>query len=162
MKTSHPLRVAVCGLAVVATVALAWACTGDDPTPPTCTDVPAGGCPSSFGPACDDPSCAAVYECTATGAWSLLATCPARDGGPDGGIVDAAKDAPPPRDVEIDVPGANGGPGCQDLQPPDCTLGFGLACPSGQCCGCEDFFVCVSGGWNQWGTCGDGGSLVPR
>jgi hypothetical protein len=155
------LRAVLGAAAAVSVVALAWACNGDLPQDPKCSNIPAGGCPSSFGPACDDPSCAAVYACTSAG-WNLVGTCPARDAGADAVAGDATKDAPAPRDVDIDAPGANGGPGCQDLEPPDCTLGFGLACPAGSCCGCEDFFVCVNGGWNQWGTCGDGGAIVPR
>jgi len=166
MKTAPraaPFALALLFVPLVATGAVvAAACNGDIPQDPTCSNIPAGGCPSSFGSACDDPSCAAVYACTSAG-WHLIAPCAARDaaadtGPADGGVADALE----PRDVNIDAPGAYGGPGCGDLQPPDCTLGFGLACPAGSCCGCEDFFVCVSGGWNQWGTCGDGGALVPR
>ena len=49
---------------------------------------------------------------------------------------DAANDAPGessrPFDASIDAPpGANGGPGCDALQAPDCSLGFALACPIG-------------------------------
>ncbi len=146
---------------VAALVALAWACNGEIPVPSACTNIPAGGCPSSFGAACTDPTCAAVYACTSTGAWSLVRSCPARDGGAAAGPSDARGDAPGSRDVEADVPGANGGPGCQDLQSPDCPLGVGLACGTG-CCGCEDLFVCAARGWSLWGTCGDGGAIVPR
>jgi hypothetical protein len=60
------------------------------------------------------------------------------------------------RDVSIDVEGAFGGPGCVDLQAPDCPLGLAISCPNG-CCGCEDLFVCRNGGWNLWGQCVDGG-----
>lgn len=64
------------------------------------------------------------------------------------------------RDASIDVEGAFGGPGCVDLQMPDCPLGVALTCPSG-CCGCEDLFVCKNGGWDLWGSCGVDGA-VPR
>ena len=37
--------------------------------------------------------------------------------------------------------GAFGGPGCADLEPPDCPLGLALSCNA--CCGCEDLFVCI-------------------
>jgi hypothetical protein len=110
-----------------------------------------GGCPLAYGTACDDPSCAAAYACT-NGGWVLDHVCAVREAGPDTSvIVDAGV-----RDVDIDVPGANGGPGCNSLVPPDCTLAAGAACPNG-CCGCEDLFVCQNGGWNVWGYCSDGG-----
>jgi hypothetical protein len=124
--------------------------------PETCKNVPDGGCPLSNGVACDDPSCEAAYACTPQG-WVLDHTCPPSEGGaPDATIV--VPDAGEPRDVDVgDVPGANGGPGCALLQSPDCALGTVLACAANSCCGCEDLFVCVSSGWNAWGTCADGG-----
>lgn len=117
-----------------------------------CTLIPDGGCPLSHGQACADPACAAAYACTADG-WLLDHTCPLHDSGlvDSSGSTDAGA-----RDVDIDVPGANGGPGCSSLIPPDCALGTGAACPSG-CCGCEDLFVCKNGGWSVWGYCSDGG-----
>ena len=147
-------------------IALVWACNGDVPAAPECKDIPAGGCPSSFGSACDDPTCAVLYVCTSVGAWSKVRECPARDAGPDAsasddGSTDAPADTRVARDVDIDAPGEFGGPGCQDLQPPDCPLGIAASCPNG-CCGCEDLFVCSGGGWNAWGFCGDGGALIPR
>ena len=145
---------------VLVAITAAWAC-GDDPVAPMCAAIPAGGCPSSIGPACNDPSCASIYACVEPGSWRLLRECPARDAGADASTTgDAASDAPLLRDVQIDVPGANGGPGCGALEPPDCMLGFAAACPVG-CCGCEDLFVCGGGSWNAWGTSGDGGALVP-
>ena len=114
-----------------------------------CTGIPAGGCPLSRGVACEDPACEAVYACRAGNSWALDHTCPARDAAPS---PDAAADAPPLRDGAVDAPpGANGGPGCDPLQTPDCARGFALACPSG-CCDCEDLFVC-QGGWVAWGSC---------
>jgi hypothetical protein len=124
-----------------------------------CTDIPDGGCPRQYGVSCDDPACAAIYLCRQGNVWELERTCPARDG--------AAPDAPPDvadagalRDVQTDVPGAWGGPGCGPLQPPDCMLGTAVSC-GGQagCCGCEDLFVCRDGGWDPWGTCGPGGPM---
>jgi hypothetical protein len=124
-------------------------------TPELCKDIPPGGCPLSQGLACDDPSCAAAYACTPDG-WVLDHTCPPHEGGaPDATVVPEASE---PRDVDVgDVPGANGGPGCNLLEAPDCALGTALACSAGSCCGCEDLFVCVNGGWTGWGTCADGG-----
>lgn len=124
----------------------------------TCTNVPSGGCPLLNGTACDDPSCVAAYACTPNG-WVFDHACPAHDGGTmDGATMPTDAGA---RDVDVDVPGASGGPGCDPLQPPDCTLAFAASCPTSDCCGCEDVFVCQDGGWNTWGVCADGG-LSPR
>lgn len=143
-------------VALVLTLPLVVAAScSDPPTAQPCTDVPPGGCPISRGVACEDPACEAVYACRPGNVWELEKICPSRDGG-------AARDAhvpeaEPPIDASIDAPpGAYGGPGCGLLQEPDCALGLVLACPSG-CCGCEDLFVCVNGGWDLWGHCGDGG-----
>lgn len=135
---------------------LFWACS-EEPVARPCRNVPDGGCPLSYGKACDDPACAAAYACEPGGAWRLDHVCAARDG---------AADAPQPgdagaRDVDIDVPGAFGGPGCAGLQAPDCPLGTALVCPNGSCCGCSDLFVCRDGGWDPWGTCSDGG-IAPQ
>lgn len=141
----------------LAAVTLVVACQGDLPPPAKCSDIPAGGCPRRDD-ACVDPSCTAVYVCKSDGTWGLDRTCPPRDAG--------AFDATPPpsdaaasRDVQIDVPGANGGPGCEDLLAPDCALGTALACAQG-CCGCEDLYVCQSGGWALWGSC-TAGTITP-
>lgn len=138
--------------ALVFVFALAsFACSTEETLKP-CENVPDGGCPLLHGAACDDPSCNAAYACTTQG-WVLDHVCPVREAGPD--------TSPPPvdagaKDVDIDVPGANGGPGCMSLIPPDCTLAAGVTCPMG-CCGCEDLFVCQNGGWTVWGYCSDGG-----
>lgn len=118
-----------------------------------CTNIPDGGCPLAHGTACEDPACAAAYACTPDG-WLLDHTCPVREAGPDTSAP--IPDGGPMRDVDIDVQGANGGPGCASLVPPDCTLATGASCPVG-CCGCEDLFVCQNAGWNLWGYCSDGG-----
>jgi hypothetical protein len=122
-----------------------------------CTNIPAGGCPLAYGQSCSDPACAAVYACNPGNKWELKMTCPPREGGMP---TDAGAEASP-KDASIDAPpGAFGGPGCVDLQMPDCPLGVALICTSG-CCGCEDLFVCQDGGWNAWGTCGPDGA-VPK
>jgi hypothetical protein len=125
-----------------------------------CANIPAGGCPKSKANVCSDPACEAVYACTPDRTWSLEYACPPRD---DGGAEASpiADGTAPPRDVRIDAPpGAYGGPGCEELQLPDCSLGAALECPPGNCCGCEDVFVCESGGWKWWGAC-ERGSLSP-
>ena len=151
--------VACVGLVAVA-VAPLGACS-DSSTPVLCKDIPDGGCPLSHGVACDDVTCAAAYACNG-GTWTLDHVCPTRDAATADASTDADARAPIARDGGFDAPpGANGGPGCADLQPPDCTLGLALACPNNECCGCEDLFVCSGGSWSAWGTCSDGG-IVPR
>lgn len=149
-------KMALAGLAAGLLALAAMPSCSDEVTAQPCTDIPAGGCPLSRGVACEDPTCLAVYACRAGNAWELDHACPPREAGAaveasvDAG-VDA--DASHPFDASIDAPpGANGGPGCDALQAPDCSLGFALACPSG-CCGCEDLFVCENGGWTYWSTC---------
>lgn len=149
---------------VVPLVLSAWAC-GDTLNAQPCRGIPEGGCPLSHGLACDDPTCVAAYACTPGGAWVFDHPCPGHgDAGGDAStadVRDARSEAYVPRDANIDVPGANGGPGCPDLQPPDCPLGLALACGSASCCDCIDLFVCTNGGWNLWGTC-DNGALAER
>ncbi|HEY8074319.1 MAG TPA: hypothetical protein VIF62_09420 [Labilithrix sp.] len=137
---------------------IAIACSDGAASSQPCTDIPEGGCPLSHGVACDDPTCEAVYACNANNTWSLDHACPPHDAstGFDANVADASDASL--FDANIDAPpGAFGGPGCEDLEPPDCELGLVLDCPSG-CCGCEDLFVCNNGGWDPWGTCSlDGG-----
>jgi hypothetical protein len=144
------------------TASALFAACNDIPQGQTCKNIPDGGCPLSYGVACDDPSCAAAYACNPDGTWTLDHVCPHGEAGvADAALLDRAP--PPPRDANIDAPsGAFGGPGCPDLQPPDCSLGTALACPSNSCCGCEDLFVCSKGNWNLWGQCGDGGVIANR
>lgn len=136
---------------ILGAFAVAVACS-EQPTAQSCRNVPDGGCPLAYGKACDDPACAAAYACLPNGTWQLDHTCPPRD---------ASSEAPPPpsdagvKDVDLDVPGAFGGPGCAPLQPPDCPYGTAATCPQG-CCGCEDLFVCRDGGWNIYAACVDG------
>ena len=125
-----------------------------------CGEIPAGGCPNRAIDACIDTSCAALYRCTSSG-WEMDRACPTRDASVIVDAADAGREASV-RDAAIDAPpGANGGPGCGDLQEPDCPLGRVLACAEGSCCGCEDLFVCQGGGWLSWGTCADGGISSP-
>jgi hypothetical protein len=152
-----PRVVVVAGvLVLVGAGALPSAC-GNDPVAERCRDIPSGGCPGE-GPAdCMDPSCNAIYTCQPDGTWLFDQPCPPHDGGM---LAEAQPiEASSPRDVAgIDAPpGAGGGPGCPELEAPDCPLSLGLACPNGSCCDCEDLFVCTNGEWNLWGQCVDGG-----
>ena len=149
----------------LALAALASGACADDPTPQPCGDIPEGGCPVAHGVACEDPACRAVYFCLPNDVWQLDQVCPPREAGvvDDAAVADADAGidhdaAPPPvSDAAIDAPpGAFGGPGCRELQSPDCSVGLALACGPG-CCDCHDLFVCNQGGWDLWGACADGG-----
>jgi hypothetical protein len=135
----------------------------DPPTPKPCVDVPDGGCPEDNGAAvCQDPSCNAVYACI-DGGWSLQQVCPPHPHDASPPPADVAE-AGAPFDASIDVPaGGYGGPGCPDLELPDCTAAEGLACvQSPGCCGCVDLWVCDNGGWNVWGECVNGGIVLQK
>lgn len=156
-------RLALASIALVSLGLLtaAVACS-DAPMATTCKNVPLGGCPLSHGVACKDPSCEAAYACTENG-WVLDHVCPAHDAGSlDASPArDAVADTSSIRDASIDAPpGSFGGPGCAELQAPECALGVALACSTG-CCGCEDLFVCDKGGWTLWGAC-QNGQITPR
>lgn len=140
--------------------AAAWLVLACDsgPAPVTCYGIPDGGCPNEGTDTCIDPTCAAVYDCLADGGWGLDYTCPVREGG----AMDAPVTDSMPSDAGYDVdapPGAFGGPGCVDLQTPDCPLGTVLVCGGG-CCGCQDLYVCDDGGWDIWGQCTDAGPVM--
>jgi hypothetical protein len=145
-------------LAYVALAGAAVACNSTPP-PELCSDVPDGGCPLSDGVACEDPTCVAVYACNA-GVWSFDHACPTIDAA----TVDASDDAdttPSFDAASIDAPpGAFGGPGCPDLEEPDCPLGEALACGA-TCCDCEELYVCVDMGWTDWGSCSPDSGIVP-
>ncbi len=132
---------------------------GDDPTFVPCRDIPAGGCPHTRGASCEsDPTCRAIYTCEDQ-KWIVETVCPeitdsgavTPDAAADSGVTFLERDA-----SFVAPPGASGGPGCADLEPPDCTLSLALACSADQCCGCEELYVCDNGGWIVWGTCNAG------
>jgi hypothetical protein len=146
-------KLACVAFAGIAGFAIIVACDGGSLIA-SCHDIPDGGCPQQGGVECQDPTCAAAYTCQADGGWSFAYACPAQDSGPpdvapDTPVLDAGYDIDAP-------PGAFGGPGCTDLEPPDCPLGEALICSAG-CCGCIDLFVCDDGGWDPWGACTDAG-----
>jgi hypothetical protein len=148
-------------LVAVVAVALAAACD-DPPAIPQCGEIPDGGCPDDYdADYCSDPTCVAVYSCTSTG-WVEGQVCPVRPIEAGADVEDAAEAEASVSDVFIDAPaGAYGGPGCMDLEMPDCSVGTGLACGNMPgCCGCEDLYVCVDGGWTLWGECTDAGVVA--
>jgi hypothetical protein len=164
------MKRAAVACSVVFVSAVACGAFEDLPDQQICHDIPEGGCPAPLetdaGPTanCADPACSALYACVGDGGWSLIAKCPLREGGAVDAhsAEDARREGGQLRDVAFEVPpGASGGPGCTDLESPDCPLSLGLACPSDQCCCCQDLYVCLDGGWDIWGYCDDGGSIVP-
>ena len=141
-----------------ASVLAASACS-DPPTAVVCHGLAAPACPADVdADVCGDPQCASVYSCD-NGAWSLVQTCPGYSADAAAHPAEAGPDAFFSGDAPFDAPpGAFGGPGCGDLQDPDCSLGTALACGGAvNCCGCMDLYVCANGGWNLWGQCADGG-----
>jgi len=150
-------------VALAALAATSGGCDSIDYAPKElCTDIPDGGCPLSNGVACEDPTCAAVYACNA-GVWSFDHACPTIDAAADDGGNDAEADTLSAFDAaSIDAPpGSFGGPGCADLEEPDCPLGEALECGS-SCCDCEDLWVCEDMGWTEWGTCNPGSGPTPN
>jgi hypothetical protein len=140
-----------CALGLALALACAAMACQASPAEQPCSDIPDGGCPGIDTTNCLDLTCWVIYTCQPGGGWVQAAMCPPHEAGAPPDIVDAG-----PRDVNVDVPGASGGPGCPDLQEPDCTLTEALVCGPG-CCGCENILVCQDGGWIDWGGCGDGG-----
>jgi len=145
--------------------ALAFACS-DTTINKTCTGIPKGGCPGDDSTNCVDTTCEAIYSNDSACVWSFVQKCPGyippHDGPPDAltEAGDAVAEAPLP-DAGFTLPsGAAGGPGCEDLENPDCSVATAVACGK-YCCGCEDLYVCVEGGWNLWGGCTDAGLVEP-
>lgn len=147
----------VLSLAFFASVSalLAAACQRDLSPQQPCRDIPEGGCPA-YDNACMDPTCFTLYSCGPDDQWQVDQVCPAKEAGApvDAGSSDASSNLGD--SGYLNVPGALGGPGCQDLQTPDCALGVAAACTSNDCCDCQDLYVCDNGGWNLWGECANG------
>jgi len=145
---------------------VAVACS-DPAGPATCVDIPSGGCPEDNGAdVCADPTCSAVYGCV-DGQWQLAQKCRPRpmDAATDADSEAGVESGPPPVfDANIDVPpGAGGGPGCVDLELPDCSVDEGLTCADSLgCCGCIDLWDCQDGSWVLWGECTDAGIQVAK
>jgi len=133
-------------------VAALAACSDNGAIRERCGALEADGCPGETLASCADLACAFVARCdVASGAWTRVATCPARP--VDAGTVEAASDA---AIADAVAPGAedagSSSAGCPPLEVPDCSESTRAACPSG-CCGCEDVFRCVAGGWDYVGAC---------
>jgi len=164
MKTAFetiPTRRLAFVCAMSALVVAAFVACGEQSPIATCYDIPEGGCPVQEGVACQDPTCAAAYSCLPDGGWALAYACPNYDASaPDGNAADAGSYDAPYEDIDA-PPGAFGGPGCVDLEQPDCPLGEAIICEEQNhtCCGCEDLWICDDGGWDPWGECTDDGGI---
>ena len=127
-----------------------------------CTNIPAGGCPGADGTNCVDPTCAAIYERQSDCSWTFVQDCPGYVAPADAAVAhgdgsSSADGGPTITDAAFPLPeGAAGGPGCTELETPDCPLALAAGCGA-SCCGCQNLFVCSDGGWNAWGVCGDAG-----
>ncbi len=157
-------------VAVAFVAGLLVAACGKDNEAVACAGLDAPKCPDQGGLGCEDSSCESTYDCNAGGVWSFVQTCPnyvpPADAGPDAaGEAGGAGDGGPGKDAAFPFPippGAYGGQGCIDLQPPDCAVGTVVACADATdpCCGCDTLFTCVDGEWNAWGECGVDGGIV--
>jgi len=102
-----------------------------------------------------------VASCdVATGRWVPVGACPRAAA--DAGVARDSGSAPgdaAPEDASTNgatdasaTPEGGSSAGCPPLQPPDCSESTRAACGAG-CCGCEDVFACVRGGWEYVGPC---------
>jgi len=128
-----------------------------------CDEIPENGCPKGRGGTCDDPVCAALYDCI-DGLWEKTETCEGNAVGGAGGATTGSGGA-----------GGSGGActpitfdhsdekiGCMpDLQSPDCPVVAAEQCPESACLtDCTDFFMCKQEGWIAIAYCDDKGAVI--
>jgi hypothetical protein len=132
---------------------------GCDPEPlQTCGEIPQDGCPSGRGGTCDDPYCAALYDCV-DGDWTEVESCPDNDvggaGGAGAGSGQGGACTSEVFDHSAEVEGCT-----PDLQEPDCPSQAAEVCGGGACLtGCIDFYMCLEAGWELVGFCTEDGEL---
>lgn len=122
-----------------------------------CGQIPPDGCPLGRGGTCDDPLCAALYDCV-DGVWTRKEICAfGGAGGAGGGGGFGAGGCPL---IVIDHTGE--ADGCTpDLQSPDCPASAAEVCASSACLtDCVDFFLCTQGGWIDVAHCDPDGNLM--
>lgn len=130
-----------------------------------CGEIPANGCPVGRGGTCDDPTCAALFDCV-DGKWTTVKQCPLPDGGPDmsdgGDAGQGGGGVCTPTGIDTSHQGIDCMP---DLEEPDCPVEAAEPCQETACLtGCVDFFLCqkLDGGvaWIDVAYCDDSGQLV--
>jgi hypothetical protein len=133
----------------------------DSPAVQVCGEIPTDGCPVGRGGTCDDPYCAALYDCVG-GDWELAEACSnpttsaassgtgsGAGGGGEGGCTPLLID----HTDEVE--------GCTpDLQEPDCPAVAAETCPNPCLTGCVDFFLCEAQGWSLVAFCTEDLELV--
>jgi hypothetical protein len=168
------LRLPLLSLLLVALTAAVWGCPSLSYV--MCNEIPLDGCPVASGGTCEDPTCAALYDCdNANGTWVLVQAC-MRDGGLGGGGAGGAgggepmPDAGPCTPPAVDLgPDAGISEGCtEDLENPDCPIAAAEPCVEGACLtGCSDFFICTTNGmpgnqpgWLDVAYCDNNGNFI--
>jgi hypothetical protein len=137
------------------------------PRPEPCGEIPTDGCPRGDSGTCEDPLCAALYDCL-DGSWGLVEECPGfvppgggGSGGGGGEIGGATQGGGGAGGCGITLDLSGEVSGCTpELQAPDCPAAVVLS--SCEPCGgdCLDFFLCKQEGWVGVAFCSSEGELV--
>lgn len=127
----------------------------------TCGEIPQDGCPSGRGGTCEDPFCAALFDCV-EGDWTLVETCEEFGGGGTGAgagdPIGGAGAAGGGCVFEFDHEGEAGN--CEpDLQEPDCPAAAAENTCNPCATGCIEFFLCTDFGWENVGYCSEEGDF---
>lgn len=125
-----------------------------------CDRIPDGGCPVGRGGTCDDPHCAALYDCV-QGDWTVVEECAPVGGAGEGGGAGATAEGGAGGCVLPQFDHTRQTSGCEpDLQPPDCPVEAAEVCGDPCLTECVDFYLCVPEGWESVGFCDELGALV--
>ncbi len=153
------LPLALCAVGSLGSVLFAAGC-GGSAEPELCGQIPLDGCPLGRGGTCDDPLCAALYDC-AGGTWILTEACPSFGGGGGAGGTGAGG-AGAGGCATVTFDRSNEVSGCTpDLQSPDCPASAAEVCISSACLtDCLDFFLCTKDGWVDVAHCDLDGNLM--
>ena len=127
----------------------------------TCGEIPLDGCPTGRGGTCDDPYCAALYDCV-DGAWTIVSDCPNFQNNGTGGASSSSTTTTTTDCAIVTIDHTDEVDGCvPDLQSPDCPAVAAETCVESVCLtDCGDFYLCTSDGWQVVGYCDDDGIFV--
>ena len=134
------------------------------PAIPDCGQIPGEGCPVGRGGTCDDRSCSALYACQ-NDQWQLVETCPSHGGtggeGGGGGAAAGGFGGGPGSCSPGTIDHAGEQSGCDPdlVEAPDCPVEAAESCHPCET-GCEDFFICLTEGWELVAYCSEEGELV--